>query len=164
MIFPGFPGILSFFQVFQVQWEPWYQTCTYSSTELNLVSHNSLTILKSVIMDPVQLSLVIVTFVLYLVWQYHRVTELHCSVSEAKVSLSFQGKIYRRASITRTMVKESSEYYQRYSSSKLRWQQKISIKIKRLLNTTPCSVDFTYFFWFRRINHSNQLLYKILFT
>ena len=23
MIFPGFPGILSFFQVFQVEWEPW---------------------------------------------------------------------------------------------------------------------------------------------
>ena len=22
MIFPGFPGILSFFQVFQVEWEP----------------------------------------------------------------------------------------------------------------------------------------------
>ena len=23
MIFPGFPGVLSFFQVFQVEWEPW---------------------------------------------------------------------------------------------------------------------------------------------
>ena len=23
MIFPGFPGVLSFFQVFQVKWEPW---------------------------------------------------------------------------------------------------------------------------------------------
>ena len=22
MIFPGFPGVLSFFQVFQVEWEP----------------------------------------------------------------------------------------------------------------------------------------------
>ena len=38
-----------------------------SSTALNLASYNSLTILKSVIMDPVQLSLAIVTFVLYLV-------------------------------------------------------------------------------------------------
>ena len=26
MIFPGFPGVLSFFQVFQVEWEP----CLYS--------------------------------------------------------------------------------------------------------------------------------------
>ena len=24
MIFPGFPGVLSFFQVFQVEWEPWW--------------------------------------------------------------------------------------------------------------------------------------------
>ena len=24
MIFPGFPGVLSFFQVFQVEWEPWF--------------------------------------------------------------------------------------------------------------------------------------------
>ena len=24
MIFPGFPGVLSFFQVFQVEWEPCY--------------------------------------------------------------------------------------------------------------------------------------------
>ena len=24
MIFPGFPGVLSFFQVFQVKWEPWF--------------------------------------------------------------------------------------------------------------------------------------------
>ena len=23
MIFPGFPGVLLFFQVFQVKWEPW---------------------------------------------------------------------------------------------------------------------------------------------
>ena len=23
MIFPGFPGVLSFFQVFQLEWEPW---------------------------------------------------------------------------------------------------------------------------------------------
>ena len=23
MIFPGFPGVPSFFQVFQVEWEPW---------------------------------------------------------------------------------------------------------------------------------------------
>ena len=23
MIFPGFPGVLSFSQVFQVEWEPW---------------------------------------------------------------------------------------------------------------------------------------------
>ena len=23
MIFPGFPVVLSFFQVFQVEWEPW---------------------------------------------------------------------------------------------------------------------------------------------
>ena len=28
MIFPGFPGVLSFFQVFQVEWEPCRpQTC-----------------------------------------------------------------------------------------------------------------------------------------
>ena len=26
MIFPGFPGVLSFFQVFQVEWEP----CAYN--------------------------------------------------------------------------------------------------------------------------------------
>ena len=26
MIFPGFPGVLSFFQVFQVEWEPCYFT------------------------------------------------------------------------------------------------------------------------------------------
>ena len=24
MTFPGFPGVLSFFQFFQVEWEPWY--------------------------------------------------------------------------------------------------------------------------------------------
>ena len=24
MMFPGFPGVLSFFQFFQVEWEPWY--------------------------------------------------------------------------------------------------------------------------------------------
>ena len=28
MIFPGFPGVLSFFQVFQVEWEPWKDKAT----------------------------------------------------------------------------------------------------------------------------------------
>ena len=27
MIFPGFPGVLSFFQVFHVEWEPWQNPC-----------------------------------------------------------------------------------------------------------------------------------------
>ena len=29
MIFPGFPGVLSFFQVFQVEWEPWNKNITF---------------------------------------------------------------------------------------------------------------------------------------
>ena len=29
MIFPGFPGVLSFFQVFQVEWEPCFQNQKY---------------------------------------------------------------------------------------------------------------------------------------
>ena len=35
MIFPGFPGILSFFQVFQVKWEPClgFTLGTYASTK-----------------------------------------------------------------------------------------------------------------------------------
>ena len=33
MIFPGFPGILSFFQVFQVEWKPWI---TSTENSLNL--------------------------------------------------------------------------------------------------------------------------------
>ena len=28
MIFPGFPGVLSFLQVFQVEWEPWWYNYT----------------------------------------------------------------------------------------------------------------------------------------
>ena len=30
MIFPGFPGVLSFFQVFQVEWEPWLLVNTHT--------------------------------------------------------------------------------------------------------------------------------------
>ena len=30
MIFPGFPGVLSFFQVFQVEWEPCGFSCLYA--------------------------------------------------------------------------------------------------------------------------------------
>ena len=34
MIFPGFPGVLSFFQVFQVEWEPWETPPTETETPL----------------------------------------------------------------------------------------------------------------------------------
>ena len=30
MIFPGFPGVLSFFQVFQVEWEPCNENILFS--------------------------------------------------------------------------------------------------------------------------------------
>ena len=33
MIFPGFPGVLSFFQVFQVEWEPWISAAIVMYTE-----------------------------------------------------------------------------------------------------------------------------------
>ena len=37
MIFPGFPGVPSFFQVFQVEWEPWsYQTVIKHAAELHV--------------------------------------------------------------------------------------------------------------------------------
>ena len=38
MIFPGFPGVLSFFQVFQVEWEP----CNITH-ETRFVAHKKLT-------------------------------------------------------------------------------------------------------------------------
>ena len=33
MIFPGFPGVLSFFQVFQVEWEPCIGNLTLTQTQ-----------------------------------------------------------------------------------------------------------------------------------
>ena len=35
MIFPGFPGVPSFFHVFQVEWEPWpvQRGCLYSEVQ-----------------------------------------------------------------------------------------------------------------------------------
>ena len=38
MIHPGFPGVLSFFQVFQVEWEPW----DVSTEHRLLISNNIL--------------------------------------------------------------------------------------------------------------------------
>ena len=35
MIFPGFPGVLSFFQVFQVEWEPWDDASDSALIEIN---------------------------------------------------------------------------------------------------------------------------------
>ena len=37
MIFPGFPGVLSFFQVFQVDWEPWNKDGLATNTQ-NLIN------------------------------------------------------------------------------------------------------------------------------
>ena len=38
MIFPGFPGVLSFFQVFQVEWEPCQPTATTTLQQVTMDS------------------------------------------------------------------------------------------------------------------------------
>ena len=38
MIFPGFPGVLSFFQVFQVEWEP----CTFYFEDTNTTTQREI--------------------------------------------------------------------------------------------------------------------------
>ena len=41
MIFPGFPGGLSFFQVFQVEWEPWSLNVSGISTQTTSIKQIS---------------------------------------------------------------------------------------------------------------------------
>ena len=47
MIFPGFPGVLSFFQVFQVEWEPCYLLLTLASVRSHSIVLYSLHHFKS---------------------------------------------------------------------------------------------------------------------
>ena len=53
MIFPGFPGVLSFFQVFQVEWEPWDGKGSFTQSNSVTVTKTNVALMGKMGMQPI---------------------------------------------------------------------------------------------------------------